>query len=317
MSVEILHGNCLDRLKDLEDQSINTCITSPPYWGLRNYEEEGQIGLENTPEEFVENLVQVFREVKRVLRDDGTVWLNLGDSYANQRGKGADTIKNINVNTHGYKKPTHKQEQTNKNFNHKLNYGFLKPKNLVGIPWRVAFALQADGWYLRQDIIWHKPNCTPESVKDRCTKAHEYIFLLSKSPKYYYDNEAVKEDCVGKDERKWADTYENVGNITQDNTNAGIKRTKRYSKDGNFKRNRRSVWTVTTKAFKGAHFATFPMDLIEPCVLAGCPEGGIVLDPFGGAGTTALVANKHNRNAILIELNQDYIDLTRERLNKE
>ena len=274
MSVEILHGNCLARLRDLEDQSINTCITSPPYWGLRNYEEEGQIGLENTPEEFVENLVQVFREVKRVLRDDGTVWLNLGDSY-------------------------------------------LPNKQLGGIPWRVAFALQADGWYLRQDIIWHKPNCTPESVKDRCTKAHEYIFLLSKSPKYYYDNEAVKEDCVGKDERKWADTYENVGNITQDNTNAGIKRTKRYSKDGNFKRNRRSVWTVTTKAFKGAHFATFPMDLIEPCVLAGCPEGGTVLDPFGGAGTTALVANKHNRNAILIELNQDYIDLTRERLNKE
>ena len=274
MSVEILHGNCLARLRDLEDQSINTCITSPPYWGLRNYEEEGQIGLENTPEEFVENLVQVFREVKRVLRDDGTVWLNLGDSY-------------------------------------------LPNKQLGGIPWRVAFALQADGWYLRQDIIWHKPNCTPESVKDRCTKAHEYIFLLSKSPKYYYDNEAVKEDCVGKDERKWADTYENVGNITQDNTNAGIKRTKRYSKDGNFKRNRRSVWTVTTKAFKGSHFATFPMDLIEPCVLAGCPEGGTVLDPFGGAGTTALVANKHNRNAILIELNQDYIDLTRERLNKE
>ena len=274
MSVEILHGNCLARLRDLEDQSINTCITSPPYWGLRNYEEEGQIGLENTPEEFVENLVQVFREVKRVLRDDGTVWLNLGDS-------------------------------------------FLPNKQLGCIPFKVAMALQKDSWILRQDIIWHKPNCTPESVKDRCTKAHEYIFLLSKSPKYYYDNEAVKEDCVGKDERKWADTYENVGNITQDNTNAGIKRTKRYSKDGNFKRNRRSVWTVTTKAFKGSHFATFPMDLIEPCVLAGCPEGGTVLDPFGGAGTTALVANKHNRNAILIELNQDYIDLTRERLNKE
>jgi len=274
MSVEILHGNCLARLKDLEDQSINTCITSPPYWGLRNYEEEGQLGLENTPEEFVENLVQVFREVKRVLRDDGTVWLNLGDS-------------------------------------------FLPNKQLGCIPFKVAMALQKDSWILRQDIIWHKPNCTPESVKDRCTKAHEYIFLLSKSPKYYYDNEAVKEDCVGKDERKWADTYENVGNIIRDNTNAGIKRTKRYSKDGNFKRNRRSVWTVTTKAFKGAHFATFPMDLIEPCVLAGCPEGGTVLDPFGGAGTTALVANKHNRNAILIELNQDYIDLTRGRLNKE
>ena len=315
MGIKILHGSCLDRLKGLEDQSINTCITSPPYWGLRNYQEEEQLGLEETPEEFVENLVNVFREVKRVLRDDGTVWLNLGDSYSNQRsGEGADTMKNLNVNTHGYKNPTEKQEKTNKNFNQRLNYGNLKQKNLVGIPWRVAFALQADGWYLRQDIIWHKPNPMPESVTDRCTKAHEYIFLLSKQAKYYYDNEAIKEDCVGKDERKWSDTYDNVGSVVQGDTNADIKRTKRYSKDGSFKRNKRSVWTVTTKPFKGAHFATFPMDLIEPCVLAGCPEGGTVLDPFGGSGTTAVVANSHNRDAILIELNEEYIEIAKERI---
>ena len=271
--IKILHGSCLDKLKDLEDQSINTCITSPPYWGLRDYGKGKQLGLEETPEEFVNNLVEVFKEVKRVLRDDGTVWLNLGDS-------------------------------------------FLPNKQLGCIPFKVAMALQKDSWILRQDIIWHKPNCTPESVKDRCTKAHEYIFLLSKSPKYYYDNEAVKEDCVGKDERKWADTYENVGNITQDNTNAGIKRTKRYSKDGNFKRNRRSVWTVTTKAFKGSHFATFPMDLIEPCVLAGCPEGGTVLDPFAGSGTTGIVAANHARNSVLLELNEEYIEIAKKRLNQ-
>ena len=193
----------------------------------------------------------------------------------------------------------------------------IKPKDLIGIPWRVAFALQQDGWYLRQDIIWHKPNPMPESVRDRCTKAHEYIFLLSKSPKYYFDYEAIKEDCVGKDERKWSDTYENSGSIIQGNTNKQIKRTKRYSKDNNLKRNKRSVWTVTTKPFKGAHFATFPMDLIEPCVLAGCPENGTVLDPFGGSGTTGIVANNHNRKAVLIELNAEYIEIARQRIQDQ
>jgi len=272
--IEIIKGDCLQSLKKLEDQSINTCVTSPPYWGLRDYGESEQLGLEETPEEFVENLVEVFREVKRVLRDDGTVWLNLGDSYM-------------------------------------LN------KQLACIPFRVALALQQDGWYLRQDIIWHKPNPMPESVKDRCTKAHEYIFLLSKSPKYYFDNEAIKEDCVGKDERKWADSYEKAGSIKQGETNANIKRTKRYSKDGGFKRNKRSVWTVTTKPFKGAHFATFPMDLIEPCVLAGCPVGGTVLDPFAGSGTTGIVAAGNDRNAILLELNEDYIQLALDRMRAE
>ena len=270
MTVKILQGNCLDKLKDLPEQSINTCITSPPYFGLRNYQEEEQLGMENTPEEFVENLVGVFREVKRVLRDDGTVWLNLGDSY-------------------------------------------LSKKQLGGIPWRVAFALQADGWYLRQDIIWHKPNPMPESVKDRCTKAHEYIFLLSKSVKYYFDNEAIKEDSSESSKSR---LNQDIKNQTGSDRVPG-KKNGNMKAVGGLKRNKRSVWTVTTKPFKGAHFATFPHDLIESCVLAGCPGGGTVLDPFGGAGTTALVANNHNRDAILIELNQDYIDLATKRLHKE
>ncbi len=314
MSIEILQGDCVESLNKLEDQSINTCITSPPYWGLRNYnDEEKQLGMEDTPEEFVDNLVNVFREVKRVLRDDGTLWLNLGDSYANQRsGEGADTMKNLNVNTHGYKNPTKKQEKTNKNFNKTLNYGNLKPKNLVGMPWRVAFALQQDGWYLRQDIIWHKPNPMPESVRDRCTKAHEYIFLLSKKPKYYYDHEAIKEDA------KYPQGPNSPQSIKKGKGEFGMDTRGGLSKIGaNPKKNKRSVWKVSTKPFKGAHFATFPKDLIEPCVLAGCPEGGTVLDPFGGSGTTGIVAAQHNRNAVLLELNQEYIDLAKDRIKKE
>ena len=271
--IKILHGSCLDKLKDLEDQSINTCITSPPYWGLRDYGEGKQLGLEETPEEFVNNLVEVFREVKRVLRDDGTVWLNLGDSY-------------------------------------------LPNKQLGCIPFKVAMALQQDGWYLRQDIIWHKPNPMPESVQDRCTKAHEYIFLLSKSQKYYFNNEAIKEDSVttnSKGEKGVPNGSEHIGkSVAEDpmfQTRHGLKNMKPQ-----VKKNKRSVWTVTTKPFKGAHFATFPMDLIEPCVLAGCPEGGTVLDPFGGSGTTALVANGHNRDAVLIELNEKYIEIAKKRL---
>tara|TARA_B110000211_G_scaffold221935_1_gene270097 strand:+ start:68 stop:898 length:831 start_codon:yes stop_codon:yes gene_type:complete len=263
MNVAIYAGDCIESLKKLEDESINTCITSPPYWGLRNYnDEEKQLGMEATPEEFVENLVKVFREVKRVLRDDGTVWLNLGDSY--------------------------------------------KKSNLTGIPWLVALALQKDGWYLRQDIIWHKPNPMPESVKNRCTKAHEYIFLLSKSPKYYYDNEAIKEDAKFPNGPNSPHKIKAVDNVYSAN----------LQKIGaNPKRNKRSVWTITTKPFKGAHFATFPKDLIEPCVLAGCPEGGTVLDTFAGSGTTAEVANAHNRNTVLCELSNDYIEIAKKRLD--
>ena len=429
LRIKILQGNCLDRLKDLEDQSINTCITSPPYWGLRDYgtteweggdencdhveprqirgknsekqstnnhgeggsawkicqkcgavRKDSQLGLEETPEEFVENLVEVFREVKRVLKDSGTVWLNLGDSYASSGEVGKKDKQKYG----GISKVEHL---------HSGGVKGLPPKNLVGIPWRVAFALQQDGWYLRQDIIWHKPNPMPESVQDRCTKSHEYIFLLSKSPKYYFDNEAIKEDAVSDKDlgilrsRKQAElNHPSIikrQEIGIDSTNAG---------DG--KKNKRSVWTVTTKPFKEAHFATFPVDLIEPCVLAGCPEkvcvecdtpyerkmevievepkkhtnisdnrkefdslmggggtsfkghsvhfkkdgtpvvtpkkdlgfkkecqcqtnetkAGTVLDPFGGSGTTAEVANKHNRNAVLIELNEEYIEMMKARL---
>jgi site-specific DNA-methyltransferase (adenine-specific) len=311
MTVRILQGDCIDRLKDLEDKSIHTCITSPPYWGLRNYnDEENQLGLENTPNEFVDNLVKVFAQVKRVLRDDGTLWLNLGDSYGRQTGSG------FNANAEEGYSVSRRKELQEKQGNIKLKTNLPK-KNLLGIPWRVALALQADGWVLRQDIIWHKPNPMPESTTDRCTKSHEYIFLLSKKSKYYYDHDAIKEDCVGKDERKWSDSYDKVGSIIQGDSNAGIKRTKRYAQDGSFKRNKRSVWTVISKPYKGAHFATFPYDLIVPCVLAGCPEGGTVLDPFGGTGTTGIVANNNNRDAILVELNQEYVDLAKDRLRKD
>jgi len=257
--IEIYEGDCRQILSDLAEQSINCCITSPPYFGLRDYGNDDQIGLEQTPDEFVEALVGVFREVKRVLRDDGTVWLNLGDSYIN--------------------------------------------KNLVGIPWRVAFALQADGWYLRQDIIWSKPNPMPESAKDRCTKAHEYIFLLSKSPKYYFDNEHIKEetDKIGGKPRQFGATKQQ-GTMRQDIGETFI---------DNGLRNKRSVWTVSPKPFSEAHFAVYPPELIRPCILAGCPEGGTVLDPFGGSGTTGVVADRLGRNAILTELNPDYIDIAR------
>ena len=390
MGIKILHGSCLDRLKDLEDQSINTCITSPPYWGLRDYGEGEQLGLEETPEEFVENLVNVFREVKRVLRDDGTVWLNLGDSYCSTRPMG--TSGNSDNVGNAYKKHresfdfgrTGKTSKvgTNEYRGRGKAVEGLKMKDLIGIPWRVALALQADGWYLRQDIIWHKPNPMPESVRDRCTKAHEYIFLLSKNAKYYFDNEAIKEDAVAKNR--------SAGNkVPQKGTDQPFSETKqgliKAQQKKYQKRNKRSVWTVTTKPFKGAHFATFPMDLIEPCVLAGCPEkvcvdcgepyerqveskrlrrnelpkddpryrpntyegsykdingkadagytetkdlglqkqcqcksnetkSGTVLDPFGGSGTTAQVANSYNRDAILIELNEEYIEIAKERI---
>jgi len=304
----ILNGNVNDKLKEIKSDSIQCVVTSPPYWGLRDYGEGKQLGLEETPEEFVENLVQVFREVKRVLRDDGTVWLNLGDSYANQRsGEGADTMKNLNVNTHGYKNPTEKQEKTNKNFNQRLNYGNLKQKNLVGIPWRVAFALQADGWYLRQDIIWHKPNPMPESVTDRCTKSHEYIFLLSKSAKYFYDADAIKEPAQDWGTRDRS----NFRNGTKDKLliHNGLK-------DANFAelgRNKRSVWKITTKPYKEAHFAVFPPKLPELCIKAGSSEGDVILDPFFGSGTTGWVAQRLGRKWIGIELNPEYIKIAEKR----
>lgn len=304
MSYEILIGDCVQSMREMPAQSVNTCVTSPPYFGLRDYGQDGQIGLEPTPDEFVAALVAVFREVRRVLRDDGTVWLNLGDSYATgtkaarQEGNksfGASTAKAQQINRIGTPEG-------------------LKTKDLIGIPWRVAFALQADGWYLRQDIIWHKPNPMPESVRDRCTKSHEYVFLLSKSPRYYYDHEAAKEPVAEASIARLEQDIESQIGTTRANggrkTNGNLKAVGGH--DG--KRNRRSVWTVTTRPYKGAHFATFPPDLIAPCVLAGCPEGGKVLDPFGGSGTTAGVAMAHGRNAVLCELNPDYAALVPARI---
>mgnify|MGYP003149894867 FL=1 len=389
--INIKIGDCRNILKELPSNYFNTCVTSPPYWGLRDYGNDGQLGLEKTPKEFVDNLVKVFREVKRVLRNDGTVWLNLGDSYASsgkvgkkdkQKYKGISTIEHLHCGA----------------------VKGLPPKNLIGIPWRVAFALQEDGWYLRQDIIWNKPNPMPESVKDRCTKAHEYIFLLSKSKNYYFDNESIKDKSLTQniqsnnqklskyknfeEEKKYRQGIhhkrgENIviirpklpskkqfldfiksktnSNFLVENTD--IKKTtiehwfrndngfsfprkddwlkindlvNDWSEEYNFinygltyeethldsvvtneSKNKRSVWTVTTKPYKEAHFATYPPDLIEPCILAGCPENGNVLDPFGGAGTTALVADRLNRNATIIELNKEYIKIADKRITND
>lgn len=305
---KLFMGDCLEVMRKIPDESVNCGITSPPYWGLRDYGEVGQLGLEKTPEEYTAKLVEVFREFKRVLRDDGTLWLNLGDSYA---------VKGI-MSKHGGQRANRDQSAMGVD-KRDMSHG-LKSKNLVGIPWRVAFALQADGWYLRQDIIWHKPNPMPESVTDRCTKAHEYIFLLSKSPKYYFDNEVIKEPCAGKL------PYGKKVNFKMNNKAAQGKHGKtsmfgggtkdeyieKYYKNG---RNKRSVWTVTTKPFKEAHFATFPPDLILPCVLAGCPKGGVVMDMFGGAGTTGLVAVQNQRNFILTELSERYCEIAAKRID--
>lgn len=296
--LKVLVGDCCETLRTLSDQSVNCCVTSPPYFGLRDYGVDGQIGLEDTPDAFVARLVEVFREVRRVLRDDGTLWLNLGDSYAANRSYQVASTKGG---------PKHEVGQSVGGKGSVVPNG-MKPKDLIGIPWMVAFALRADGWYLRQDIIWHKPNPMPESVTDRCTKAHEYIFLLSKGKRYFYDAKAVKERAlqpVGLPKR--------VAQHKQDMLKANIGGTLGTNR-GPSTRNRRSVWTVTFKPFKGSHFATFPPALIEPCILAGCPKGGTVLDPFGGSGTTAGVALKHSRKAILCELNSSYVDLMSKRI---
>ena len=294
---ECLVGDCREVLPTLEAGSVQTCVTSPPYWGLRNYNMDEQLGLEPTPEEYVENMVQVFREVKRVLRDDGTLWLNLGDSYA---GSGKGQMGDGSASD----RKGAKQGTSAGTLSGGLPIGNtgLASKQLVGIPWRVAFALQADGWYLRQDIIWHKPNPMPESVTDRCTKAHEYIFLLSKSARYYFDAAAIAEEAQDWGTRDRSNgKYHNEGSgLTP---HSGLE--KSYET-----RNKRSVWTVTSKPFSGAHFATFPPDLIEPCILAGSKTGDTVLDPFGGSGTTGMVAESFGRNWVLIELNPEYEKLS-------
>lgn len=295
---KLYQGDALGILSKMEPESVNCCVTSPPYWGLRDYGVSGQLGLEETPEEYVHKLVEVFREVWRVLRKDGTLWLNLGDSYAGS-GKGQWEYGKGQKETYIATKDSPQCKIP------KLSSG-LKPKDLVGIPWRVAFALQADGWYLRSDIIWSKPNPMPESVKDRPTKSHEYIFLLSKSAKYYYDAEVIKEPCI----HNGKNTGVGFGHGTDKE-----KRTRdRIMGPKNATRNKRTVWELPTKSFKEAHFATFPPDLVVPCILAGCPEGGTALDPFAGSGTTLEVATKLNRKSIGIELNPDYCKIIIQRL---
>ena len=298
----ILFGDCRETLP-LFDEPARMCVTSPPYYGLRDYGgEDDQVGLEETPEEYIENLVEVFSKVRDCLTDDGTLWLNIGDSYYNYRpGKGQALSKQTVANTN--------QDLPTRNPRRGNALEGLKEKDLIGIPWMLAFALRADGWYLRQDIIWHKPTPMPESVKDRCTKAHEYIFLLSKNKHYYYDNEAIKEPTVTKDNSIRARDITKLNN-TPGRTKMGGLKTNNYDK-----RNKRSVWTVTTKPYKGAHFAVFPPDLIEPCILAGSEEGDLILDPFMGSGTTAMVAKTLGRDYIGGELHQEYGELIQKRIN--
>lgn len=373
MSVRILIGDCRARLADIPDGSVQTCVTSPPYFGLRNYGHDGQIGLEPTPSDFIEAMVEVFREVRRVLRDDGTLWMNLGDSYNTGTSKPSGASKHADVG--GW--TTRSGDAAGARRTHDRD---LKVKDMMGIPWRVALALQADGWYLRQDIIWHKPNPMPESVTDRCTKAHEYLFLLSKGPRYYFDAAAIAENMADSSMARLAQNTEAqsgsdrvpgktngamkaVGGRPQarrarelaaqhgltdahiaairsagvsdagkalTTTNGAGKNTEEVARLAAeakaalggyyreflipYQRNKRSVWTVATQPFKEAHFATYPPELIEPCILAGAPAGGMVLDPFGGAGTTGLVADRLGRDCTLIELNPEYAAMAQRRI---
>jgi DNA modification methylase len=304
MTAKILIGDVRARLKDIETGSVQTCVTSPPYWGLRDYGNDGQIGLETTIAEYVNNMVEVFREVKRTLRDDGTLWLNLGDSYASFRdGKAVpDTTQGDSLGTLVPKGLAKNRMATT------FIGTNIKHKDLVGIPWRVAFALQEAGWYLRQDIIWAKPNPMPESVKDRCTKSHEYVFLLSKSPKYYFDNEAIKEPTVTRDNTNRDRDTTKLNNVPGRTRMGGLK-TNNYET-----RNKRDVWTIATKPFKGAHFAVMPEALVTPCVLAGSRGGDTVLDPFAGSGTVGVVALREGRKFIGAELNPEYAAMAVERI---
>ncbi|EPR2785619.1 DNA-methyltransferase [Acinetobacter baumannii] len=339
---KILFGDCRALMKQMIEEGLKaqTCVTSPPYFGLRDYGVDGQLGLENTVDEYVQNMVEVFRLVRELLHEDGTLWLNLGDSYAGSgRGMTRTGLNDgKNPKTKGLVLPKQNAAQSN-----------LKPKDLIGIPWKVAFALQADGWYLRQDIIWHKPNPMPESITDRCTKAHEYIFLFSKSCRYYFDHVAIKEPVAESSIKRLSQNLDQQHGSTRAvmKHNGPMKAVYSRSSRDSFKRknskraavipnqaygthrserseseydlltrNKRSVWQVSTKPYKGAHFATFPMDLIEPCVLAGSRVNDVVFDPFMGSGTTAAVALMHNRNYLGCELNPQYYELQQERFEK-
>lgn len=353
-SHQIRVGDCLKLLRAMPSESVQCCVTSPPYYGLRNYGMDGQMGLEETPTQFIDNMVVAFREVRRVLRPDGTLWMNMGDSYAGSWGAHGRDDMGIGVSAISQRQAMASQRKAKV-----VNHDEYKPKDLMGMPWRLALALQDDGWWLRQDIIWHKPNPMPESTRDRCTKAHEYIFLLSKSRRYYCDMVAIREpaahgitptgvgfghgfDDVTKPRAKrpvgWADEGQKdaASWASCDRQGRGSKRNSfaretkqtagahgqsaqhrpgRQDVDYGQTRNKRSVWTVPTHSFKGAHFATFPPALIRPCILAGSPRGGLVLDPFGGAGTTGLVAMQEGRCSLLLELNPEYAALATARLN--
>jgi len=366
VNYEIKQGDCLEVLKTLPSESVNCCITSPPYWGLRDYgtgewiggdpncshkrdskqseltqtghrnlegavgdgiykdkckrcgaeRKDRQIGLELTPSMYVQKIVEVFREVKRILKKDGTLWLNLGDSYATTSG-GMEQLRDMGKDTPSYGKIKYSdgyEGVSQKGKSEAKKRDGLKHKDLIGIPWRVAIALQSDGWYLRQDIIWHKPNPMPESVTDRCTKAHEYIFLMSKNPNYYFDNKAIQEPCTTQEGRPSAIVRDRVYGYNSKQAALGRARGGEETPEPST-RNKRSVWSVNVKPYKEAHFATFPKELIEPCVLAGCPKDGTILDPFGGSGTTAEVAIENGRNALLIELNPEYIELAKIRIS--
>ena len=296
----ILCGDALEQLRTLEPESVHTCVTSPPYYNLRDYGAAGQIGIEETPEEYIDKLVGVFREVRRVLRQDGTMWVNIGDTYAASRAYQVTETKGTKGHTFsgGAKVPNG-----------------CKAKDMIGIPWLLAFALRADGWYLRQDIIWHKTNAMPESVRDRCTKAHEYIFLLSKSAHYYFDAAAIREPCGSKGNAR---TFRGGGAYTGGRSFQNSARVERESHGNTVNstggRNKRSVWSIATGRFKAAHYATFPERLVEPCILAGCPEGGTILDPFAGSGTTGVVAKRLRRNFVGVEINPEYWQMATDRI---
>lgn len=313
--MQIITSDALEVLKTIPDACCSTCVTSPPYYGLRNYGEEGQIGLEETPGEYIERLVEVFREVRRVLKNDGTLWLNIGDSYANDGKWGGSSGGKHAKALHGKTGVGRRKKHTG-----------LKPKDLIGIPWLLAFALRADGWHLRADIIWQKPNAMPESVKDRPTRAHEYVFLLSKSVRYYYNAEAIKEPAVGfpgsqnpnARRRGNTKTFRGGNAYTHDQAAENSASVERESHglvpNETGKRNRRTVWTIATRPYKGAHFATFPEELARPCILAGSRPGDTVLDPFSGSGTTGAVAVQEGRDYIGIEINPEYIKLSEQRI---
>lgn len=321
-TVELLEGNALEVLKGLPDCSVQCCVTSPPYYGLRDYGVDGQIGLEDTPEAYIEKLVAVFREVRRVLKDDGTFWLVIGDSYWGGKGKSAQAWSTEHQDRDTLQKAQHQITGMGETRPTDGKHPVIKAKDLIGIPWMAAFALRADGWYLRQDVIWYKPNPMPESVKDRCTKAHEYIFLLTKRKRYYYDAMAIQEPAAydGRKDEQFKGAIKSYNGVMPGGKPQSFAQRghERWQKDENGLRvrNKRDVWTVVTKSYKEAHFATYPPALIEPCILAGSRVGDTVLDPFNGSGTTGAVAIQHHRKYIGIELKPSYIEMTKKRFAK-